>query len=332
MNNDYYYEKYIKYKNKYLFLKGGAGAEKKQDGAKSISTDIVSTNQSFFIVEVLTNKYNDKVYRCPICKIITGTFAVTYPKDPNYFGHSKGCPNNNKYPLEPGVLKSIQSQIDIEVQRYTESVLQISPIDILKNLNPTNKTLILIGEEHTINTSPFFNDIILRQLKLIKLISRVYDNNIHVHHEMSEQHRKKISEKDVYHSTFVVRKLIQQLGTQKITLSTVINDTNRNIEYIMEFFEIKRKFNPKCIVSILGIVHINRIREMLSNSHILNDYNVILINSMSEKQFIVASIKHYITYGKISLDIIKGYRPTPPFSLELDTQLNQILKVEEKKK
>ena len=71
---------------------------------------------------------------------------------------------------------------------------------------------------------------------------------------------------------------------------------------------------------------------MLSNSHILNDYNVILINSMSEKQFIVASIKHYITYGKISLDIIKGYRPTPPFSLELDTQLNQILKVEEKKK
>lgn len=296
---------------------------------------MVSTNQSFFIVEVLTNKYNDKVYRCPICKTITGTSAVMYPNDFSYFAHSFGCPNKDKYPLEPGasvssVPKSIQSQIDIEVQRYTESVLQISPIDILKNLNPTNKTLILIGEQHTINTSPFFNDMILRQLKLIKLISRVYNNDIHVHHEMPESNRKKLSEKDVYHSTFVVRKLIQQLGTQKITLAKDI-DNNRNMEYIMGFFEIKRRFNPKCIVSILGIAHINIIRETLSNSPILNDYNVILINSMSEKQFIDISIEHYIKHGKISLDIIKLIRTTPPFSLELDTQLNQILKVEEKK-
>ena len=62
------------------------------------------------------------------------------------------------------MLKSIQSQIDIEVQRYTESVLQISPIDILKNLNPTNKTLILIGEQHTINTSPFFKKLSAKTL------------------------------------------------------------------------------------------------------------------------------------------------------------------------
>ena len=160
---------------------------------KGTSPSYVNTigyRNDIFIVEVL-KKDEEKIYRCQICKTITGTALV--------FTHYIGCPNKDKYPLEPGasvssVPKSIKSQIGIAVQNYElDSVLQTSPIEILKNLN--QKTLILIGEEHTMYTSPFFNDIIVRQLKLIKLISCVYNNDIHVHHEMPESSRKILSKK-----------------------------------------------------------------------------------------------------------------------------------------
>jgi len=53
-----------------------------------------------FIVEVLHNKNNEKIYKCPICKAISGTAAPKYPTDTSFFVHNYGCPNINKIPIE----------------------------------------------------------------------------------------------------------------------------------------------------------------------------------------------------------------------------------------
>ena len=54
-----------------------------------------------FKVIVLTNKYGDKIYQCPVCESRSGTGAVKYPQDPKYFHHKDDCINKNKIP-SPG--------------------------------------------------------------------------------------------------------------------------------------------------------------------------------------------------------------------------------------
>ena len=53
-----------------------------------------------FVVDVLYNNDNEKIYKCPICKAITGTLAPKYPIDTSLFSHSFNCPNKNKIPVE----------------------------------------------------------------------------------------------------------------------------------------------------------------------------------------------------------------------------------------
>jgi hypothetical protein len=53
-----------------------------------------------FIVEVLYNEDNEKIYKCPLCKQTTGTFAPKYPNDTSLFTHIYNCPNKNKIPIE----------------------------------------------------------------------------------------------------------------------------------------------------------------------------------------------------------------------------------------
>ena len=62
-----------------------------------------------FIVDVRKSEHGDKVYFCPECKRLTGTYAVQHPSDPGSFGHlyiespdgsSYKCPNDGKVPVE----------------------------------------------------------------------------------------------------------------------------------------------------------------------------------------------------------------------------------------
>jgi hypothetical protein len=53
-----------------------------------------------FIVEVLYNSNNKKIYKCPMCGVITGTSAPKDPEDTSLFGHYLNCPNKGKIPKE----------------------------------------------------------------------------------------------------------------------------------------------------------------------------------------------------------------------------------------
>jgi hypothetical protein len=53
-----------------------------------------------FIVEVLYNKFNEKIYKCPDCQTITGDLAPKNPTDTSLFSHRYLCPNKNKIPIE----------------------------------------------------------------------------------------------------------------------------------------------------------------------------------------------------------------------------------------
>jgi hypothetical protein len=60
----------------------------------------MSTSGETFKVIVLTNKYGEKIYQCPVCESQSGTAAVKYPQNPDFFYHKYDCINKNKYPLE----------------------------------------------------------------------------------------------------------------------------------------------------------------------------------------------------------------------------------------
>ena len=53
-----------------------------------------------FIVEVLCNSNNEKIYKCPICKTITGTAAPKNPTNISLFAHRYYCTNINNIPIE----------------------------------------------------------------------------------------------------------------------------------------------------------------------------------------------------------------------------------------
>ena len=61
---------------------------------------IHKTSLESFIVDVLYNKFNEKIYKCPICNNITGIYAPKFPHETYFFAHWYKCPNNNKIPRE----------------------------------------------------------------------------------------------------------------------------------------------------------------------------------------------------------------------------------------
>lgn len=65
--------------------------------------NVMNTNfypKDKFIVEVLYNSDGDKIYKCPVCNTVSGTYAPQYPEDISAFGHNYNCANKNKIPIE----------------------------------------------------------------------------------------------------------------------------------------------------------------------------------------------------------------------------------------
>jgi len=52
-----------------------------------------------FIVQVLYNTTSEKIYKCPVCDHITGTYAPKNPTDTSLFTHDYSCPNKDKIPI-----------------------------------------------------------------------------------------------------------------------------------------------------------------------------------------------------------------------------------------
>ena len=53
-----------------------------------------------FVVEVLYNSSNKKIYKCPMCSTITGRMAPEHPENTSLFIHKYDCPNKGKIPIE----------------------------------------------------------------------------------------------------------------------------------------------------------------------------------------------------------------------------------------
>jgi len=73
-------------------------SEKPYKLSRPIASPLEAANT--FKVIVLHNSDGDKVYECPICHSITGTYAPLHPHETSFFTHSFGCPNTNKIPVE----------------------------------------------------------------------------------------------------------------------------------------------------------------------------------------------------------------------------------------
>jgi len=58
------------------------------------------TPSETFLVEVLSNASSEKIYKCPLCHTITGTFAPRNPFNLSLFAHKFDCPNKDKIPRE----------------------------------------------------------------------------------------------------------------------------------------------------------------------------------------------------------------------------------------
>ena len=57
--------------------------------------------QNQFCVEVLLDEFERKLYRCRECGVVTGIWAArTTPIERDYFAHTRGCDNINKFPVE----------------------------------------------------------------------------------------------------------------------------------------------------------------------------------------------------------------------------------------
>jgi hypothetical protein len=65
------------------------------------TTNLTSnTPRETYKVEVIRDLSGNKVYKCPYCKSVSGTWAVKYPDKTDYFSHNPNCPNQNKIPVE----------------------------------------------------------------------------------------------------------------------------------------------------------------------------------------------------------------------------------------
>lgn len=76
-----YYNKYLKYKNKYIGLKNQLGGYNQLGGTDT------------FVANSAKDKYNNYVLQCPECNAVSGTYFI--------IKHNAGCVNTNKKILPP---------------------------------------------------------------------------------------------------------------------------------------------------------------------------------------------------------------------------------------
>jgi hypothetical protein len=67
---------------------------------ESKQTDSIGNFLGNFLVIILYDSDGKKIYKCPECKVNTGTYVPLNPTDVNYFSHTYKCSNKGKIPIE----------------------------------------------------------------------------------------------------------------------------------------------------------------------------------------------------------------------------------------
>jgi hypothetical protein len=65
-----------------------------------LKSEVKETENKTFVVNVLYNNSYEKIYKCPECENITGTYIPTNPTDVKNFSHTYTCSNIGKIPIE----------------------------------------------------------------------------------------------------------------------------------------------------------------------------------------------------------------------------------------
>ena len=158
----------------------------------------------------------------------------------------------------------------------------------LENLEDfSRKTIVLVGELHTVKSDRLeYGNIIRKQKFIIDLVkSKFGSEHTYFYSEAPEEIRTMVLTTNNIHSGVVVQYAQTQIP---IKLSSITCDdrdkSNCDSEYASDILSIFDNPSINCIIAQLGLLHIAEIKNIISQ--IRPDIKIIVVNTVSERQFL----------------------------------------------
>jgi hypothetical protein len=197
----------------------------------------------------------------------------------------------------------------------------------LENLEDfSRKTIVLVGELHTVKSDRLEYDNIIRKQKfIIDLVkSKFGSEHTYFYSEAPEEIRTTVLTTNNIHSGVVVQYAQTQIP---IKLSSITCDdrdkSNCDSEYASDILSIFDNSSINCIIAQLGLLHIAEIKNIISQ--IRPDIKIIVVNTVSERQFL--ETKEAISRTPTYLSLLELVKIETPYEYRTPEEITRDQKI-----
>ncbi len=191
----------------------------------------------------------------------------------------------------------------------------------LDSLSPDEKVIILVGETHQLIENRIEYQKIIKKQKTIydSLVQKYGKEHTYFYSEAPEENRTEVLSKTDISSSIVVQDIIRK-NPDKVILSSV-TFCNREEEgdcdnkYALDIAKIYKKPDAKCVMAVVGLLHVEKIKEWLQR--FLKEVKIIIINTVSQSNIdkLMPEIR------KHRPDLLGLLVKEPPYDIELPTSM-----------
>ncbi len=193
-------------------------------------------------------------------------------------------------------------------------------LEELDSLSPDEKVIILVGETHQLIENRLEYDKIIKKQKTIydSLVQKYGKEHTYFYTEAPEEIRTRALSDTGISSSIVVQDIIRK-NPDKVIFSSVTN-CNRDEEgycdnkYALDIAKIYKKPDAKCVIAVVGLLHVEKIKEWLQR-FLKVEVKIIIINTVSQSNIdnLMSEIR------KHRPDLLELLVKEPPYDIELPT-------------
>ncbi len=200
--------------------------------------------------------------------------------------------------------------------KYLELKLIGGTLEELYSLSLDEKVIILVGERHqNIVNMDEYDKIIKKQNVIYELLVEKYGKeHTYFYSEAPEEFRSQVLS-DIEISSSIVVQNIMRRNPDKVILSS-ITACNRKVDgscddkYALDIAKIYKKEDTKCVMAVVGLLHVEKIKELLLR-FLRDEVKIIIINTVSQAS--IYSLMPEIT--KHRPDLLQLLKKEPPYDI-----------------
>lgn len=156
-------------------------------------------------------------------------------------------------------------------------------LEDLERIDISKKTIILMGEEHTMHNKEEYDETVAKQTRIIDLLTEKFKGHIVFYSEAPKDKMEMIMTDSQIHSSKVIQFAHGRLPT---VLSSVVECDRTHGQcddrYATEILDIIKRPDISCVIVQMGLLHLPQIKKLIQAQ--MEDVQIVIMNTVSSNQ------------------------------------------------